>query len=108
MSCLTDAHMKEAFHVLRYLKATTEHGVLFAKDSTFQLRAFCDSDWSSYSNSRKSVTGYAILLGKSLISWRSKKQGIVSQSTAMVVTCCELTWLLTLLKDLDVQPPSPV
>ena len=27
---------------------------------------------------------------------------------AMAVTCCELTWLLALLKDLDVQPPLPV
>jgi len=110
MSCPTDAHLKEAFHVFRYLRATAEHGVLFSKDSTFQLRAFCDSDWGSCPNSRKSVTGYAILLGKSLISWRSKKQGVVSRSTAegeyrtIAVTWCELTWFLALLKDLNVQP----
>jgi len=44
MSSPIDAHMKEAYHFLRYLKATSEHRVLFAKDSNFQLRAFCDLD----------------------------------------------------------------
>jgi len=110
MSTPTDAHMKEVYHLLKYLKATPEHGVLFAKDFTFQLRAFCDSYWGSCPNSRKSVTSYAILLGKSLISWRSKKQGVVSHSTAegeyrgMAITCCELIGLLGLLKDLGVHP----
>jgi len=83
VSSPTDAHLKETFHVLKYLKATTDHGILLAKDSTFQIRAFSDSDWGSCPNSRKSVTGYAILLGKSLIFWRSKKQGVVSRSTAV-------------------------
>ena len=110
MSHPTDAHMKEVVHLLRYLHATPDHGLLFSHSSDFQLRAFCDSDWGSCPISRKSVTGYAILLGQSLISWKSKKQGVVSRSTAegeyraMATTCCERTWLLALLKDLHVSP----
>ena len=68
MSSLIDAHMKEAYHLFKYLRATSEHGVLFDKCSNFRLRAFYDSDWGSYPNSRKSATGYAIMLGNSLIS----------------------------------------
>jgi len=114
MSTPTDAHLKEAFHVLRYLRATPCHGVLFSTHSDFQLRAFCDSDWGSCPNSLKSVTGYAVMLGSSLISWKSKKQSVVSRSTvegeycAMATTCYELTWLLALLRDLNVQPLLPI
>jgi len=114
MSHPTDAHMKEVIHLLRYLRATPDYGLLYPSSSEFLLKAFCDSDWGSCPNSRKSVTGYPIMLGQSLISWKSKKQGVVSRSTAegeyraMATTCCELTWLLALLKDLHVSPQMPV
>ena len=68
-------HMKEAMHVLRYLKRAPGEGILLSKSSSTQLNAYCDSDWESCPVSRKSTTGYEILLGKSPISWRAKKQG---------------------------------
>lgn len=52
--------------------------------------------------------GYCVLLGPSLISWRSKRQKTVSLSSAeaeyraMTGACCELTWLRYLLGDLGV------
>lgn len=57
MSFPIDAHMHEAFHVLRYLKATSEHDILLAANFDLQWRAYCDSDLGSCPNSRKSVTG---------------------------------------------------
>ena len=50
-----------------------------------------------------------MFLGGALMSWRSKKQSIVSRSNAeaeyraMATTTCELTWILHLLQDLHVK-----
>lgn len=48
----------------------------------FGVQAFCDSDWAAGPDSRKSVTGYIVLLGSSPISWKSKKQETISLSSA--------------------------
>ena len=59
------------------------------------------------------MIGYAVYLGESLISWRSKKQGVVSRSLAeaknraMTSVACEITWVLQLLRDLKAEHPKP-
>lgn len=58
---------------------------------------------------RKSTSGYCILLGSSPISWKSKKQSVVARSTAeaeyraMALTTCEVTWVKQLLKELGLK-----
>ncbi|GJY58949.1 retrovirus-related pol polyprotein from transposon TNT 1-94 [Tanacetum coccineum] len=89
-------------------------GILLAKDSAVQLKAYYDSDWASFPMTRRSTTGYCILLGDSPISWKSKKQDVVSRSSAeaeyrvMALTCCEVTWLVSLLKELGIKDLEPV
>ncbi|KAL2251561.1 UNVERIFIED_CONTAM: Retrovirus-related Pol polyprotein from transposon RE2 [Sesamum indicum] len=109
-----DAHWRAALHVVRYLKGEPSKGLFFPATYNFELTAYCDADWASCTDSRRSLTGYCIFLGAALVSWKTKKQSTVSRSTAeaeyrsMAATVCELKWLSYLLSDFDITLPLPV
>lgn len=109
----TSVHMQTAKRLLRYLAGNASQGILLASTSAAQLTAYCDSDWASCPTTRKSTSGFCILLGSSPISWKSKKQSLVARSTAeseyraMALTACEITWLVQLLKDMGIHKLPP-
>ena len=102
-------HLTAAHKVLRYIKSASGQSLLLSASSNLELIAYCDSDWASCLETRRPVTGYCVLLGQSLISWKSKKQSIVSRSSAeaeygaMAATVSELTQLHFLLTDLHIE-----
>ena len=73
MSGPSTAHSHATFCVLRYLKQAPGSGLFFPANSSLQLKAFSDSDWAGCLDTRRSITGFSIYLGDSLVSWRSKK-----------------------------------
>lgn len=97
------SHIKAALRVLNYLKKSHGLGLQFNKSSDLKLRAYADSDWAKCPKTRKSVTGFCVFLGNSLISWKSKKQATLSKSSAeaeyrsLASTTCEVIWLSNLL-----------
>ncbi|XP_076894922.1 uncharacterized protein LOC143547361 [Bidens hawaiensis] len=76
--------------------------------------AYVDSDWAKCLSSRRSVTVFCVLLGNSLVSWKSKKQLTVSRSSAeaeyrsMCAAAGEIIWLVNLLAELKVRVTLPV
>ena len=99
-------HFEAAIHVLKYLKGTMHLGLFYSADSVLQLQAYSDADWGACSFSARSLTGYCIFLGDSLISWNTKKQKVVSKSSteaeyrSISQTASELVWIEGLLSDL--------
>ena len=113
-------HYKAVQRVLQYIKGTLGQGLFYPANTDMDLKAyaeavfpssmdvqlkfFSDADWGTCSDTRRSISGLCVFLGDSLISWKSKKQATMSCSSAeaeyrsMANACCEITWLLSLLK----------
>ena len=78
------------------------------------ITAYCDSEWATCSDSRKSVSGYIVFLGDSPIGWKSKKQTTISLSSAEAEyrairkVVGELVWLERLLGELTESCKLPI
>lgn len=69
----------------RYLGGTIHRGLLLQlapMDSPFFLRVYIDFDWASDPNDRRLTSRFYLFLGPNLVSWSSKKQSLVSRSSA--------------------------
>ncbi|CAM8963152.1 unnamed protein product [Rhodiola kirilowii] len=114
MANRTKDHLRAAHRLLRYIKSAPAQGIFFSASSNLYLRGFCDADWASCPLTRRSVTGYCMLLGTSVISWKTRKQIVVSRSSAeseyrsMAAACSEIAWLIRLLADMNVPITNPV
>lgn len=93
-------HWLAVKRVLRYIKGTKDYK-LKLKQNKDERRVFgyCDSDWASDINSRRSCSGYTFLFQGASISWCSKRQNTVALSTmeaeymALATATQEAMWL---------------
>ncbi|XP_058732740.1 uncharacterized mitochondrial protein AtMg00810-like [Vicia villosa] len=106
-------HYHAAIRVIRYLKSVPAKGIFYPATSSLKASAFADSDWARCPDTRRSVTGYCIMLESSLLYWKSKKQNTVSCSSteaeyiALASFSCELQWLQYVLHDFQIHLPQP-
>jgi hypothetical protein len=77
-----EVHLRVVKRIMRYLVYTPRFGLWYPKGSTFDLTGYSDADWAGCKIDRKSTSGTCQFLGRSLVSWASKKQNSVALSTA--------------------------
>ncbi|GAA0159497.1 hypothetical protein LIER_38880 [Lithospermum erythrorhizon] len=99
-------HMLALKRVLRYIYGTLEYGLHLYKSSFCPLISYTDVVWAGCSDTRKSTSGFCVLLGDNLISRSSKHQATISRSSAkpkyrgVTNVVCEAYWLHNLLLEL--------
>jgi hypothetical protein len=68
-----ECHLIAVKTILRYLVHTPNLGLWYPKCSTFDLLGYSNSEYAGCKVDKKSTTGTCQFLGRSLVSWSSKK-----------------------------------
>lgn len=104
-------HMVGLKRILRYLKRTIDFGLHMSVKGE-RMVAFADADWGGDATDRKSTSGHLIQVGGCTVLQRTRKQNIVTMSTAEAKfmspsdLCKDVVWLRTLLEELRSRQPS--
>lgn len=101
---------------MRYIAVITGYGILYSKANKFGLIGYTDSDFAGSIDDKKSTLGYIFHLGLGAVSWASKKQPVVTISSAEVEyvaatsTACQAVWMRQILFDLHhhQEEPTPI
>jgi hypothetical protein len=110
-------HIAAAKRILRYLAGTKHLKLTYTRSdnpsSANTLIAYADADHAGDPESRRSVTGYVLLLNGGAISWQSVRQVIVALSSAEAeyyaasVAGTDITYVRRLMEELGYAQPKP-
>ena len=105
-------HYEAALRIVKYLKGTVGHGVMFRKNGHKGVYGYTDADWASNPVDRKSTAGYFTFVEGNLVTWRSKKQKVVALSSAEAEFrgirsgLMEILWLRRLMREIGLSPET--
>jgi hypothetical protein len=66
-------HYQVAMRIIHYVKNYPGQGLLYKPNSELRMKAYSDAGWATCPVTRRSITGYCVFLGDSLVSWKCKK-----------------------------------
>eukprot|EP00286_Rhodomonas_abbreviata_P014033 CAMPEP_0181339602 /NCGR_PEP_ID=MMETSP1101-20121128/29358_1 /TAXON_ID=46948 /ORGANISM="Rhodomonas abbreviata, Strain Caron Lab Isolate" /LENGTH=1796 /DNA_ID=CAMNT_0023450611 /DNA_START=148 /DNA_END=5539 /DNA_ORIENTATION=+ len=110
-------HLTAAKRILRYLAGTRHLGITYRRSrdpgESNRIIAYADSDHAGDPDSRRSVTGYLLLLNGGAVSWQSVRQQVVALSSAEAeyyaasVAGTDITYLRRLMEELGYPQARP-
>ena len=109
----TVSHWVAVEHILCYLKEAPRRGILFKKHENTRIECFSNIDWAGSKEDRRSTSRYCVCFGGNLISWKSKKQSVVSRSSeesgyrAMAQSICEIMRISQLFMEVGIETSIP-
>ncbi|CAI7857704.1 unnamed protein product [Closterium sp. NIES-53] len=122
----TEEQLEVAKRLVRCLGSTASAGVQFSAGGqlkqigadgvtpgTLKLSCFTDATWASEDEDHSSVGGFVCMVGGGPVSWRSKKQSEIAQSSgeaeymAMCHAIKEIVLLRKLLEDMGAEQEGP-
>jgi hypothetical protein len=112
LDCYRPEHWEAAIRVVRYLKGTRTMGLVLGGGTQMRLVGHSDSDYANCLNTRRSVGAYCYSLGSGVVSWSSRKQRTLADSTcyaeyiALHEAAHEVMFLRQLLAGLNLPEPG--
>ena len=109
MHCASEVHLQAAKRVVRYIKDTLDYDVKYSHSHNFKLYGYSDSDWVGCVDDLRSTTSYCFTFGSGVFSWLSKKQEVITQSTAeaeyvaVVAAVNQALWIRKIMTDLHME-----
>ncbi|XP_016178398.1 uncharacterized protein LOC107620791 [Arachis ipaensis] len=106
MQALLESHWKLVKRILCYVSGAATYGHKLSKDPSMKITTYCNPDWACDPSDRKSIGGFCVYVGRNLVSWHSKKQGVVARSStkaeyrALADLVAELIWIKGLIEEL--------
>ena len=113
MSSPTVDHWAAIKQILCYLKGAPGRGILYINHGHDRFECFTDADWAGSMEDKRPTSSYCVFVGGNLVSWKSKKQSVVSRSSAvseyraMAQSACEIMWLHQLLAEVGMKTSVP-
>jgi len=85
-----ETHLTAVKRIFRYLKGTTNLGLLYKKSLDYKLFGFFDADYAGDRIERKSTSENCQFLGENLISWASKRLALSTAKAEYIsaASCC--------------------
>ena len=105
-------HWTAVKRIMRYLRGTTNLGLIFTPQVSAECIGYSDADWGGDLEDRKSTSGYLFQISGAAVSWRSKKQTCVALSTAeaeyvaLASAAQEAMWMRQLTAELEIDAPA--
>ncbi|MCO5568252.1 hypothetical protein L7F22_021949 [Adiantum nelumboides] len=113
MSNPSKKHWEAVKGILRYLKATKNMCICYGSQE-LSVMGYTDSDYVGDLDNRRSTSRYVFTMARGAVSWRSRLQTCVTQSTtkaeyvAVSEACKETIWLGRLMINLGIKEETPI